>query len=139
MFVYDEDTVDIKIHYRKKGYQYEAYTDTEFKSLKIEDNKRKTFSEVSIKMKELTFGLYNTLQEEAMVEGADGERRFNFKAFKENRLKKLIKEWDANDREGNVVKIQDKTIEHIAPAIAEAILRAYDETSLVSEEEEKNS
>ena len=137
MFVKDTDLINIKIYYKKDQYLYIAHSEKEFADLEIEEEKN-TFKEVNVKMKELTWGLFNTLQEEAMVDVGSGERSFNFKIYKENRLKKLIKEWDAKDAEEKPVPVSDKNIASLAPPIAETILRAYDETSFVTEGEEKN-
>ena len=121
MFVYDEDLIDVKIHFKKRGHNYLAYTSSEFEDLGLKDEEKKEYSEVNIKMKELTFSLYNELQEDAMVETSSGEHRFNFKIFKENKLKKLIKEWDAKGKEDKPVAINENSISHLSPQIAEAI------------------
>lgn len=134
MFVRDDDLIEIKIHYRKAGYRYLAYTVKEYDALKEEEKVK--LKPLCVKMKELTWGLYNELQEKAMIEDGAGDYRFNFKIYKENRLKQLIKEWDAVSEENKSVSINESSIAHLSPAVAEAILRAYDEISFVSEEEE---
>jgi hypothetical protein len=50
----------------------------------------------------------------------------------------LIAKWDAKDKEGKDVPINEKALYRLAPSIGECILRAYDEISFLSEEEEKN-
>jgi hypothetical protein len=140
IFVEDDDIIEIKVYCRKKGHKYEAYTEKELKDPKnkIKEEDKSKFDCLLIKMKTLTWGLYNQLQEDAMTENAAGERLFNFKAYKENRLKKLIKEWDAKGKDGRVVPVNDLSISHLAPPIAESILRAYDEISFLGEDDEKN-
>ena len=135
MFIHDEDLIEIEIHYRKFGHRYLAYTAKEFEKLSEEESKHK-HETLSVKMRELTWGLYNELQESAMVEDGTGDYRFNFKVYKENRLKRLLKEWDATGKEGKSVPINDSSIAHLSPAVAEAILRAYDEVSFISDDEE---
>jgi len=138
IFVQDDDLIDVKVYCRKRGHKYEAYTEKEFKEAKIKDENREKYECLLVKMKELTWGLYNQLQEEAVSESANGERQFNFKIYKENRLKKLIKEWDAKGKDGKVVPVNELSISHLAPPIAESILKSYDEISFLGEDDEKN-
>ena len=141
MLIYDEDLIKIQIYFKQVGHNFLAHTASEFEKLKLKDDKKAKFSEVNIKMAPLTFSLQNQLQEEAMVDDntGSGDRRFNYKLFKENKLIKLIKEWDATGKEKKPVPVSKSSIEHLAPSIAETILRGYDEASTVTEEEEKNS
>ena len=53
-----------------------------------------------------------------------------------NKLKKLIKEWDAKGKDGKNIAVSGPAISHLSPAVAEAILKAYDEVSVLSDEEE---
>ena len=71
----------------------------------------------------------------AMVTDANGDRHFNFKAFRENKLKKLMKEWDAK-KDDKAVPINDRMISMLAPSIAECILSSYDSECMLTEEEE---
>jgi len=136
MFIRDNDTIDVKVYYRKKGYRFVTYTSHEFEKSNLKDDEKKKFSEINIKMRELTWGLYNQLQEDAMTEDSTGKAQFNVKVYKENRLLKLIQTWDAIDGDSNPVPINNNSVSHLAPDIAETILRAYDEFSFISEEEE---
>jgi len=136
MFIYDNDFVDIIVYYKKIKNRYVAYTTSEFDKLGIKTDEGKAkYDKIEIKMKLLTWGLYNELQEQALVDIGDGERQFNFKVYKENRLLKLIKEWSAV-KDGKPVPINEKSISMLAPSIAETILRSYDEISMIGEEEE---
>ena len=138
MFIQDEDLIEVKIYCRKRGHKYDAYGEKDFKELKIKDEDKAKFECITVKMKVLSWGLYNKLQDEAMVENSDKERVFNFRIYKENRLKNLIKEWDAKNKEGKPVPVNELSISHLAPPVAESILRVYDEQSFLGEEEEKN-
>lgn len=138
MFIQDDDVVEIKIFYKKsKRKQYIALTEKEFEILNGQE--KKGYSSLSLKMKELTWGLHNALQEDAMVDNGLGERSFNYKIWKENKLRKLIKEWDAKDKDGKAALVTEQTIAHLSPNIAEAIIKAYDDIFLLGEEEEKKS
>ena len=134
MFIRDEDVIEIKIYYRKSKNRYMAYTEKEYKDVK--DDEKAKCSVLVLKMKEMTWGLYNQVQDDAMVDSGSGERQFNFRAYKETRLKTLVKEWDAKDKVGKPVPINEISISHLAPSIAESILKAYDEIAFLTEDEE---
>jgi hypothetical protein len=136
MFIKDSDLIDINVYYRKRGNRYSAYTESEFGLTKLREDEKKHFKILSLKMKELTWGLYNQLQEDAMVEDINGNPQFNVKTYKENRLLKLIHKWDAVDEDDKAVPVNNSSISHLAPDIAETILRAYDEFSFISKDEE---
>ena len=136
MFIKDTDLVDINIYYSKKGNRYLAYTQREFNISSLKEDEKKKYKTLSLKMRELTWGLYNQLQEDAMIDDSNNNSQFNVKVYKENRLNQLIKEWDATDEEGKVVPISSNSISHLSPDIAETILRAYDEISFIDKEEE---
>ena len=140
MFIDENEIIDICVYYKKNGKRYEAYTASELKELPLEDDEREKYSTLSVKMKILTWGLYNTLQEAAMVDDGRGigEKGFNYQIYKENRLIKLLSQWDAKNEDGSPVPIERKSVCRLSPAIAEAILRAYDEESFLDGESEKN-
>ena len=138
MFVKENATIDIKVYYKKLVHKYTAYTEKEFDSIDISTQDKEEFKVVNLKMREMTWGLYNELQDKAMIEDGSGNRHFNFKLYKENRLIKLIKEWDAKRDDGKPVLVNQNMISHLAPSIAEAILRAYDDVSVLNKEMEGN-
>jgi len=139
MFIDDKETVDVMTYYKKTGHDYEAHTAKEFRRLKLQEDDKKSYNIVKIKAAVLTWGLYNELQEASLVITDAGDRQFNYRLYKENRLTKMIKEWDAKDKEGKPVPVNEKAILHLSPVVAEAILRALDELSFVGEEEENLS
>ena len=87
----------------------------------------------------MTWGLYNDLQEHSSVfDHNEGQNKFNFRRYKEEKLKKLIVKWDATntDSNGNVVPIpvNEKNILNLSPSIAENIIAQYDEISVMDED-----
>jgi hypothetical protein len=138
MFIEDNDTVPIKIYYKKLDAKtYEAFTAKELETY-VEEADRGEYKELNVKMKVLTWGLYNEIQDSAMTEDMHGDRKFVYRLYKENRLNRLLVEWDAKDKEGKEIKITEKVIGRLAPQIPEAIIRAYDDETFLSEGEEKN-
>jgi len=134
MFIKEDDSVEIKVYCKKNKYRYMALTEKEYKELNNNDQNK--YELLTVKMRELTWGLFNQLQDEAMVENTNGEQKFNYRIYKENRLKRLIKEWSAKDKDGNPIPVNENMILHLSPIIAETILRSYDEVSLINGEEE---
>ena len=141
MFIDEEKLIPVVVHYRKAGHQYVAYSDDRFTKEKMPDDVRKQFKKLTLQMKPLTWGMYNNLQDNATVDTDDGKRRFVYKIYKENRLKNLIMKWDATmvNASGETINIPptEDNILKLAPDIAEAILEAYDSSSLMSGDEEK--
>jgi len=135
MFIKDSELIKIKIYYIKKNHKYIAYTEDEFKKKKNEE-KKKEYSELNLKLLPLGFGLYNELQDKGMIDDGGGNKSFNFKVFRENKLRSIIKEWDAYSDNGNIVPINSSVISHLSPDIADAILRQYDIETSVSEKEQ---
>jgi len=138
MFIMDNDLIEVKVYYKKAGHRYVAYTEKDFDKAVIDAEEKKKYTTLSVKLYEMNWGMYNELQETAMVENTQGDRQFNFKIYKENRLKKLLKEWDAvSPKDSKPVPINEKSIGMLSPSVAEAILKAYDDEAFLTEEEEK--
>jgi len=143
MFV-DSELIDIRVYYRKtqngKKSDYDGYTEKEFEELKSAGEKEaiKDLACLKIKMKELTWGLHNRIQEAGIIENDNGERHWDYGLFKEKRLELLINSWDAVDKDGKPVAPTVNNIRMLAPEIGEAISRAYEEGAYLSEEEEGN-
>jgi hypothetical protein len=141
MFIKQNSTVELVLFYKRMGMHYIAYSDADFKNEELTDEERGIYKKLTIQMKQLTWGLYNELQEGSSKEDDEGNNKFCFRKYKELRLTRLISSWDAtalNDKDEVVpVKINDETIKSLAPEIAETILNAYDELMFLTEEEEK--
>jgi hypothetical protein len=137
MFV-DDELIEFKILYKKNGRSYNAYTVKEFNLLKLNEEDKKKHSTLNLKAIIVNWQTYNQLQEDAMTSDESGDRHFNFKVYKENRLQKVLRSWDAKDKEGKAIPINVVSLAKLSPSIAETILRAYDEECFLSEEEEKN-
>ena len=137
MFVNNNELLDAKVYWKKIKNKYQALTESEMIKKQLNDEDIKKFNVLNIRAIGLSWGLYNQLQEDALDVDGDN-KRFNVKKFKENKLKKTIKEWDAKTDKGEPIPVNEKTILSMTPAVAEAILRAYDELTFLTEEDEKN-
>lgn len=143
MFIEESNPIEVIVHYRKIGRGFIAYTDSAFKEAKIDEASRSQYKSVKVSMKPLTWESYNDLQDRSFVPDETGKRKFNYRLYKENKLKSLIAAWDAkttNEKGETVtVPINDTNVMKLSPDIAEAILEGYDSAALMSEEEEKKS
>ena len=136
MFIEDTDFIDIQIYYKKSNKKYTVLTQKSFKELILDEGEKQKYTVLNLKMREMSWGLYNELQDSAVF-FEDDNRRFNYKIYKENKLKKTIYSWDAKDKDKKDVPVNDKNILHLAPGIAEIIIEAYDEVTLIGDDEEK--
>ena len=146
LFVQTNDVVDVKIYYRMKNKKCQALTEEEFKDLDEKSQKEKdkiafkkeNFYELNLKMKQLTWGIYNELQEAATEAAEGGERLFNYRRYRENKFEKLLVSWDAKDANGNIAKVTPAMIRMLPPEIPDTALRGYDSFSFLDKESEKN-
>lgn len=142
MFVEDQELLKIVVYYKKEGRHYIAYGEKDFNKTVLQEDQDK-YDQLKIDAKPLTWGLYNDLQESAMIPDELGNRRWNYKVYKENKLRKIISSWDAQmtKEDGSKVKapVNPQVIGKMAPEIAEVILNTYDQMTLIDEEEEKKS
>ena len=143
MFIDDEELIEAEVFYKKEGRHYLAYNTEIFKNMDLSEEEQKEYTKLTVKLKPLTWGLYNELQEAAMVSDNLGNRKWNYKAFKENKLRGIIAKWDAKIKDDEdklvIAPINPKTIRAIAPDIAEVIINTYDQITLIDEDEEKKS
>lgn len=140
MFIDPDDLIAIKIHYKKVGRHFIAYNEEEFNEPDSKINKD-GFKELTTHMRQMTWGLYNELQEAALRPDQLGNKTWNLKFFKENKLLRLIAKWDATTKNAEekitIVPINPQTISTLAPDIAEAILSTYDKIVLIDDDEAK--
>ena len=141
MFVENNNKIKIEIFYKKKGRLYSCYDSKSFEEEDMPEAERSSYKKVAIYMKELTWGLYNEIQEESFSEDHSGNRVFNYRLYKEKRLSRLIESWDAvrADPQGNPIPIpvNEENIKSLSPEIAELITAVYDDLSYFKEDEEK--
>jgi hypothetical protein len=141
MFVNQDELMDIILHYKKVVKSYLVFNDFDFASSKLTEEEKKKYQTVTFRMKQLTWGLHNELQEAAYIKDINGDRVFNLKVYKENRLKTLIVSWDAKRKnaKGDMepVAISSESIMSLSPDIAEEVLKTYDRINIMDVDEEK--
>ena len=142
MFVKNNDLIEVKVYYKQSGHRFLVLTqddiDTKIKNKKLtKEQLENDYQVLSLQMSVLSWGAYNEFQSNASKLTAQGERYFDYRTYKEDRLKKLIKTWDAVDGEGKSVPINESTIMSLVPVMGDAIVKGYDEASFYDEESEK--
>jgi len=164
MFIDEKELIEFKIYYKKVNRHYVAFNEEDFQDLEVpsieklteeakkrlseeEKNKMKEeekakFKVVTIKARPLTWGLYNELQEEAVIKDNLGNRQWNYKRYKEVKLRRIIAEWDvkiARENDGQMITapVSPNIIASLSPDVAEVILNAYDKIMIMDEAEEK--
>jgi hypothetical protein len=139
MFIDANDYIDITVYYKKTGAHYVAYNQKDFEKKVATDEAKKKFSSVAVKMRTLTWGLYNNINEAAVIKTNNSDRDWNYRLYKENKLKSVIMGWDAKrkNEKGELVPVpvNNETITSMAPEIAEIILSEYDTVMSLDDEE----
>lgn len=139
MFVDPNELIEIKVYYKKTGRHYNVLAPEDYEIL--DEEEKSTYKCLTVQTRELTWGLYNELNEESVMKDNMGGRTWNYKLYKENKLKKILVSWDAQkpNSKGELapVTLNVDTIKNLAPDIAESILTTYDSLMFISEEEEK--
>ncbi len=150
MFIEEDAPIIIKIFYKKSGRGFLAMNEKTFHESKLKEDEKQKYKTLTVKMRLLTWGLYNDLNENGYIPNPKtGNITFNTKAYKENKLKSLIVEWDAkrlkpklspeSPDEWELIPITEANISKMSPDIAEALLNTYDSISYVDEATEKKS
>ena len=139
MFIDQSDFINVTVYYKKVGAHYVAYNQKDFEKKVIEEEAKKKFTSVNVQMKTLTWGLYNNINEAAVIKSNNNDRDWNYRLYKENKLKSIIMSWDAKrkNEKGELVPapVNNEAITSMAPEIAEIILSEYDAVMSLDEEE----
>ena len=141
MFIEENSTVDVVLLYKRVGMHYLVFGEKNFNDSNFTDEEKEKCKKLTVKMKQLTWGLHNEIQEGSvdteMDDNGGQQRVFNHKKYKELRLTKLIHSWDAKTEDDSKAKVSERAIKSLAPEVAESILNLYDEVMYMSEEDEK--
>jgi len=139
MFIDPNELIEIKVFYKKVGRHYIVISNEEYDVMDEEDKKK--YKCLTVKARELSWGLYNDLNEESVIKDINGNRQWNYKLYKENKLRKVIFSWDAckiNEKGESIpIPVTFDAIKTLAPDIAENILSSYDSLMFINEDEEK--
>jgi hypothetical protein len=65
----------------------------------------------------------------------EGAVEVNSLLYRELKLRKCLKKWDAKDEDGQDIPLNDETIENLDPTIAGALLKQFEETTEPSQKD----
>lgn len=132
MFIDSKDLITVELYWKRNEKNRSLIVLKEITSL-TEDAK-KTFTKTTLKMRPMGWGLYNELQRESTVDKGTGDGdQLDWIKYKENKLLKLLADWDAQDKEGKKIPINMESIKTLHPLIAELALSEYDTKSVLGE------
>jgi len=139
MFIDPNELTEIKVYYRRVGKHYQVVETDDYD--KMEEEEKKKYKCLKVKVRELSWGPYNELNEESVSKDASGGRQWNYRLYKENKIRKVLVSWDAQkpNEKGEMVPVpvNSDNISKLAPEIAENILSSYDAIMLISDEEKE--
>ena len=115
----------VDLYYKNSGNGLRVETTSSIKDMTEEEVK--TYGKLSLKLRPLTWKMYNTLQKESLVDNGSGQAdTINWVLYKEKKLHAVVAEWDLKDENDKAVPVTPETIGSLHPVIPEMILREYD-------------
>ena len=82
MFVDPNELIEIKVYYKKISRRYKVVAAEDYEILDEKD--KNMYKCLTVQTRELTWGLYNELNEESVMKDNMGGRQWNYKLYKEN-------------------------------------------------------
>ena len=133
MFVNAKDLIAVELFWKKNEKNKNV---TVLRNLDaLTEDLKKTFNKVTFQMRPLNWGIYNDLQRESTVDKGTGDgEQLDWLKYKENKLYKILADWDAKDQGGNKIPITIDTIKTMHPLMAEFALAEYDKKNMATEE-----
>ena len=139
MFIEQQKYIEVELYYKnsKSGNSIKVLAPTDISKMKPDEKAK--FTKVLLKLRPMSWRTYNDLMRESkttnpitMAEDTD------WSTYRERKLIRLLAEWDAIDKNGNPVQINEETIMSLHPIFAESIINEYDKKVYMDEEEQKN-
>jgi len=79
--------------------------------------------------------MYNDLQKNALVDKGTGMGdEIDWMKYKENKLIQVLVDWDAKNKDGTKMPINQEAIFNLHPTVAETLLNEYDKKTILGEE-----
>lgn len=137
MFVEQQKLVEVELYYKQSKSGNAVRVVTDLTKLKEED--KKGFTKSVFKMRPMTWRTYNDLLRESKATNPlTMSEETDWATYREKKLVKLLAEWDATDKDGDPISVNEDRIMALHPLIAENILNEYDRKVYLDEEEQKN-
>lgn len=132
MFVNNKDLITVTLFWKRNEETHRIAVRQNLDN--VDDDVKKTYKSVVLKMRPLSWGLYNELQRDATFDTLTGDgAQLDWVKYKENKLIKIIAEWDAKDANDKTIPITPESVKSLHPMIAELALAEYDKQSLLDD------
>jgi hypothetical protein len=135
----DSDFINIPLYYKVKANKSGV---RQFKILSDEEGKEilsKNPVEVEVlntKWKPQTWQMNNfLLKNSTTYDQVTGSKEFDFAKYQENLFSNCLAAWDMTDEKNETIPINPKTIGQLPHSIAQALIRKYDASLTMDEEE----
>ena len=137
MFIESDGQVTVEL-YVKKGSNGTVRVETSLDSFLEEDQSK--YEKITFTLKPLTWKQHNDIQRAATVNRGPGiGTELDWVLYKERKLCTVLTGWDAKNKDGKPVPVNDANIFKLCPQVAETLLQEFDRATIIGEEERKNS
>jgi len=120
IFIADSDMFDLNFYVGEvDGYTTCFETEDEAKT------KAKEYEKHVISFKKISYGVQKKIQMAAMTE-SDGRFVFNPIKFRSERFASSVKKWTFKDSAGNIVPVNNQTIDNLSEGVASFLLELFD-------------
>lgn len=137
MFIEKDGNVKVELFIRKGG---RGSVKIEVDPASIPENDKDKYEKSVFMMRPLTWKQHNDIQRAATVNHGPGMgSELDWVLYKERKLCSVLVGWDAKDKEGKAIPVNEDNIFRLNFQVAEALLQEFDRATILGEEERKNS
>lgn len=139
----NESLINIPLYYKikenKHGVrQFKVLTEEEGRSLL--EKQEKGVEVLNTKWKPQTWQMNNyLLKNSTSYDQASGTQQIDFTKYQDNVFTNCLIDWDMFDEKGQPIPVNPKTVGQLPSAIAQALIRRYNDSLTVDEEEQGKS
>jgi hypothetical protein len=136
MFIEANDEIKIEL-YIKEGNNGFILVETNLD--KVPEGEKVKYKVTEFKLKPITWKQNNDLLRSASVNRGPGVgTEFDWILHREKKLCMILVGWDAKDKDGKSIQLNNDNIFKLCPRVANALLDEFDRLTLVGDEERKN-
>jgi hypothetical protein len=137
MFIEKEGNVKIELFIRKGG---RGSVSIETSLDEVPEKDKGKYEKSVFMMRPLTWKQHNDIQRAATVNRGPGMgSELDWVMYKEKKLCAVLIGWDAKDKEGKPIPVNEENIFRLNFQVAEALLQEFDKATILGDEERKNS
>lgn len=137
MFIESNGEIAIDLYIRNEG---NGKIKVRTKLDGLDEEFAKLYEKVSFKLRPITWKQNNDLTRSSMINKGPGIGvEWDWVMHKEKKLCMILVGWDAKDKDGKPVPVNEANIFKLSPNVAETLLDEFDKRTLINGEERKNS